>query len=134
MLYNFIKRLLYHEDDCLIGKIRQFTKYEEKTTEQCPLANQALPHEIMNNIDISKKAVFRGTVGIIYTGIYDEETVCVKTILTSTKENMKDDIHSFNSIGNVLGVFASNLPKMVNSLCKCISMETNINHEKNVML
>ena len=130
MLYNFIKRLLYHEDDCLIGKIKQFTKYEEKTTEQCPLANQVLPYEIMNNIDISKKAVFRGTVGIIYTGIYDEETVCVKTILTSTKENMKDDIHSFNSIGNVLGVFASNLPKMVNSLCKCISMETNINHEK----
>ena len=43
---------------------------------------------------------------------------------------MKDDIYSFNSIGNVLGVFASNLPKMVNSLCKCISMETNINHEK----
>ena len=70
MLYNFIKRLLYHEDDCLIGKIRQFTKYEEKTTEQSPLANQVLPYEIMNNIDISKKAVFRGTVGIIYTGIY----------------------------------------------------------------
>ena len=70
LIFKYIAR----PEGGLFEKLSQDTvrPYSVKT---CSLAHKILPKHILRNIHVTDNAVYRGTIGIIYVGIYKDKKV-----------------------------------------------------------
>ena len=132
MVFDILKRLFSNPKDGIIGKIRQFTSFDEPPTRRSPDAAKVLPRRVLDHVDVIPKAQHQGTIGTIYVGNYKGQKVAIKVVLRSTASNMESDISAFETVGKLAGMIFSHVPVMIHALCSGVGCETDLNRERDM--
>tara|TARA_Y100000768_G_scaffold273651_1_gene209532 strand:- start:1699 stop:2745 length:1047 start_codon:yes stop_codon:yes gene_type:complete len=84
----------------------------------------------IESLKIEEKPVYKGTIGTIYSGYYNNKKILLKVVTHNTKQNVKRDLNSINFFGKIVSLILPHVSLMTTEICDKFVCETNIDREK----
>ena len=126
---QFIRNLIIHKSGGIFNKFNNSPSKNIRIN-TCQEKSLYLPANLLKTINVDKYPKYTGTIGIIFLGIYQNQTVSIKIISNITKKNVSNDLNVIRLFGNVISNFLPHINGMTNEICNKLSDEISIEREK----
>jgi predicted unusual protein kinase regulating ubiquinone biosynthesis (AarF/ABC1/UbiB family) len=84
----------------MLGKLNQHTDTFTPDMNSIPPANEVISKKILDKLDNTKVyPKFRGSMGIIYAGVYNDKKIAIKIVPESTKKVVNDEAWVLSCLG-----------------------------------
>tara|TARA_X000000368_G_scaffold120374_1_gene94307 strand:+ start:14142 stop:15167 length:1026 start_codon:yes stop_codon:yes gene_type:complete len=126
---EFLRNLIIHTSGGIFNKFNNSPSKNIRIN-TCQEKSTYLPQNLLKTINVDKYPKYTGTVGIIFLGIYQNQTVSIKIISNITKKNVSNDLNVIRYFGSIISNFLPHINGMTNEICNKLSHEISIEREK----
>ncbi len=131
LIFKFLQRI----DGGIFEKLGQFPSNQtyaiaDESAVACNVLPQILFDGNIESIQIEEKPVYKGTIGTIYCGLYNNKKILLKVITDSTKKNVRRDLNSIDFFGKIVSIILPHTSLITSEICDKFLCETNIDREK----
>ena len=130
---KIIYRYIIGDMDGIVGKINQHKNtFNYNYLDNLPDTQDIISKNLLEKLDDLPIAKYRGSIGIIYTSSYKNNTIAIKVVSKETNKKILSETVALNLIGSLKSNYLNSVNDMVETLEKETNMEFEYKNCKNI--